>query len=346
MNPSNDGVQLMKASKTMLILGATGGIGGEVAKAALRRGWAVRALNRHAERMASDDLGIEWIQGDAMNEADVVAAARGVDVIVHAVNPPAYKNWALWVLPMLRNTLSAARQSGARIVLPGTFYNYGPETFPVIAENAPQQPQTRKGAIRVQMETMLREASTQGVRSVIVRAGDYFGPKAGNSWFSQMVTAGRPVSHVMRIGKAGVGHQWGYLPDVAETMLRLLEIEDRLNDFENVHMAGHWDDTGTRMVEAVRRVVARPVSVRAFPWWLLAVIWPFVRLLRELHEMRYLWMRPVRLGNARLLELLGSEPHTPLDQAIQFSLAGMGCLHERDGQDARRGTSTRVLPSL
>jgi len=316
----------MKGSKTMLVLGATGGIGGEVAKAALRRGWAVRALNRHAERMKSDHPGIEWIQGDAMNEADVVAAAQGVNVIVHAVNPPAYKNWALWVLPMLRNSLSAARQTGARIVLPGTFYNYGPETFPVIVENAPQRPRTRKGAIRVQMETLLREASAQGVRSLVVRAGDYFGPKAGNNWFSQMVTAGRPVSHVTRIGKAGVGHQWGYLPDVAETMLRLLEVEDRLNNFENVHMAGHWDDTGMRMVEAVQRVVAKPVSVRTFPWWLLAVIWPFVRLLRELHEMRYLWMRPIRLDNARLLELLGSEPHTPIEQAVEASLIGIGCL--------------------
>jgi nucleoside-diphosphate-sugar epimerase len=341
MSGIQDGEPVMKASKTILILGATGGIGGEVAKAALRRGWAVRALNRHAERVASDRRGIEWVQGDAMNEADVVAAARGVDVIVHAVNPPAYKNWALWVLPMLRNTLSAARQSGARIVLPGTLYNYGPETFPLIAENAPQQPRTRKGAIRVQMETLLRESGAQGVRSLIVRAGDYFGPTAGNNWFSQMVTAGKPVSHVMRIGKKDVGHQWGYLPDVAETMLRLLDIEDRLKDFENVHMAGHWDDNGMRMVEAIQRAVAQPVTVRAFPWWLLAVIWPFVRLLRELHEMRYLWMRPVRLNNARLLQLLGNEPHTPLDQAIEASLRGIGCLQE---QDTRQSISTRPLP--
>lgn len=328
----------MKGNKTMLVLGATGGIGGEVAKAALRRGWAVRALNRHAERMKSDHPGIEWLQGDAMNEADVVAAAQGANVIVHAVNPPAYKNWALWVLPMLRNTLSAARQTGARIVLPGTLYNYGPETFPVITENAPQRPRTRKGVIRAQMETLLREASAQGVRSLIVRAGDYFGPKAGNNWFSQMVTAGRPVAHVTRIGKAGVGHQWAYLPDVAETMLRLLEIDDRLNDVENVHMAGHWDDTGMRMVEAVQRVVAKPVPVRAFPWWLLAVIWPFVRLLRELHEMRYLWMRPIRLDNARLLELLGNEPHTAFEQAIEASLIGIGCLPDP--------TAHRSVPTL
>jgi hypothetical protein len=49
-------------------------------------------------------------------------------------------------------------------------------------------------------------------------------------------------------------------------------------------------------------------------------------LLRELHEMRYLWMRPIRLDTARLLELLGGEPHTPIEQAVEASLIGIGCL--------------------
>ncbi len=39
---------------------------------------------------------------------DVVAAAKGVDVIVHAVNPPGYRKWSEVVLPMLDNTIAAA----------------------------------------------------------------------------------------------------------------------------------------------------------------------------------------------------------------------------------------------
>src|SRR5438128_29958 len=86
-----------------LVIGITGGIGGETARAVVHAGWTVRALHRDPERARRDapDLGaIEWQRGDAMNTADVVAAASGVSVVVHAVNPPGYKNWQGLVLPM------------------------------------------------------------------------------------------------------------------------------------------------------------------------------------------------------------------------------------------------------
>ena len=36
-------------------------------------------------------------------------------------------------------------------------------------------------------------------------------------------------------------------------------------------------------------------------------------------EMRYLWKKPLRFDNAKLVSLLGVEPHTPLDQAFCFN---------------------------
>ena len=44
---------------------------------------------------------------------------------------------------------------------------------------------TRKGKIRVEREERLETASRDGVRTLIVRAGDFFGPRTGNSWFAQ-----------------------------------------------------------------------------------------------------------------------------------------------------------------
>lgn len=74
------------------------------------------------------------------------SAAAGAELIVHAVNPPGYRDWDRLVLPMLDNSIAAA--NGARILLPGTVYNYGPDAFPSISEDAPQHPLTRKGRIR------------------------------------------------------------------------------------------------------------------------------------------------------------------------------------------------------
>ncbi|HCX82006.1 MAG: hypothetical protein A3E00_02580 [Curvibacter sp. RIFCSPHIGHO2_12_FULL_63_18] len=316
---------------TALVLGATGGIGGEVARQLVAAGWAVRALRRGAAHATGKQGGIEWVQGDAMNRADVLTAAQGCAVIVHAVNPPGYRRWAELVLPMVDNTIAAAQAVGATIVLPGTVYNFGPSAFPVLREDSPQEPLTRKGAIRVQMEQHLQAASRQGCKVIVVRAGDFFGPKPGNSWFSQgLIKPGLPVKTISLPGAPGVGHQWSYLPDVARTMVELVQRREALEPFAVFHMAGHWDADGTQMAAAISRVVvkrggAQP-KVSAFPWWLMALIAPLVPTIRELREMRYLWRTPLTMDNTQLLATLGHEPHTPLDEAVEAALVGMGCL--------------------
>lgn len=315
-----------------LVLGASGGIGGELARQLVQAGWQVRGLKRGLGVPRAQRDGIDWIEGDAMNRQDVLAAAQGCAVIAHAVNPPGYRRWSELVLPMLDNTLAAARANDATVVLPGTVYNFGPETFPLIEDDAPQQPRTRKGAIRVELERRLRTAAEAGeARVIVVRAGDFFGPQARNNWFSQcMVKPGRAVSAVNLPGAAGVGHQFAYLPDVAQTMLRLLAIRDTLPAFAQFQMAGHWDADGTTLARAVQHVVTRgggrQPTLKRFPWWLMRCAAPFVETMRELLEMRYLWQTEVRMDNRRLVDVLGAEPHTPLDTAIAATLQGLGCL--------------------
>jgi nucleoside-diphosphate-sugar epimerase len=319
----------MAFNETVLVLGATGGIGGEMARQLRDAGWDVRALKRTGAQAPEQHEGIQWIKGDAMVRADVMNAAKGCAVIVHAVNPPGYRGWSEVVLPMLDNTIAAASTEGATIVLPGTVYNFGPDAFPVLKEDSPQRPVTRKGAIRVEMERRLEAASRDDARVLIVRAGDFFGPGAGNTWFAQgLVKPGRAVKSVAYPGRRGVGHQWSYLPDVGRTMVELLERRERLDAFARFHMAGHWDADGTGMCEAIRTVVARKGGkaprIKGFPWTLLMLASPFVVTLRELREMRYLWEVPVRMDNAQLVSALGHEPHTPLLDAVEATLVGMG----------------------
>jgi nucleoside-diphosphate-sugar epimerase len=319
----------MTQQRTALVLGATGGVGGEVARALNAKGWRIRALHRRGRAAGRPDDGFEWVHDDAMNRADVVAAANGVSLIVHAVNPPGYRNWGKLVLPMLNSTIAAAGTSGARIILPGTVYNFGPDAWPTLREDSPQHPKTRKGAIRVEMERRLREAATAGVRTLIVRAGDFFGPRAtANSWFgAALVKPGKPVTSVTYPGGKGIGHQWAYLPDVAETMVRLIDSEDRLGTFAVFHMDGHWDPDGTAMIGAIGRACDKPdMTARRFPWWAVTLASPVVPLLREVLETRYLWRQPLRMDNSRLVAFLGQEPHTPLDEAVRATLAGLGCL--------------------
>jgi len=335
--------------RTALVLGATGGIGGEVALALLESGWRVRSVHRNPERAARTAphlTQVQWVAGDAMRREDVVAASHGADCIVHGVNPPGYRNWRGLALPMLESSIAAAKASGARLVFPGTVYNFGPDAFPGLTERSPQVPLTRKGKIRVEMEKRLETASREGVRTLIVRAGDFFGPRIGNSWFAQgLIKPGRPVRSILYPGRPDVGHAWAYLPDVAATIVRLLARERDLAEFDVFHFGGHWFEAGIELAYAIQRVVGEPKPrIRRFPWALAYALSPFVTAFREMLELRYLWQCPIRLENTKLVTLLGTEPHTPIDEAVRSTLEGLRCLRALDparGNCASGGQSLR-----
>jgi nucleoside-diphosphate-sugar epimerase len=327
-------VQKMRTSHpTALIIGITGCIGREVAAVLMNRGWQVRALHRNpAEAAASATLpeSIQWVKGDAMQLSDVLEAACGTTLIVHAANPPNYQNWRGLALPMLDNTIAAAKASGARILLPATLYNFGEDAPPLLKENSPQKPRSGKGQVRVEMEQKLQQASLYGVRSMVVRAGDFFGPGAGNSWLTRGMTSSSSLLRwVFYPGPPGTGHSWAYVPDLAETMVRLIECERPMAPYEVVHFRGHWFERGAEMAELVCRLRGTSLKrIKPFPWWIIKLASPFVAVFHEMLEMRYLWQVPLQLNNEKLRALIGAEPHTPIDTALDATLPKRGVAPE------------------
>ncbi len=314
--------------KTLLIIGATGGIGGEVAKSFARNGWTVRALARKPKLAAKKfgHLGVaDWRKGDALKQKDVLKAAKGVDAIFHGANPPGYQKWRERAVPMLANAIAAAKEENVRLLFPGNVYNFGPDAWPLLKENSPQHPKTNKGAIRVEMEQMLVDA---GIRSLTVRAGDFFGSHAPGSWLpNAMVKPGKEIRSVVYPGIHEKGHAWAYLPDLAETFRRLMDHEDRLAQNDTFHFRGHFFDHGIEMATAIVRVAGdESIKIKKMPWGTIRLISPFVTMLRELLEMRYLWQETVELDNEKLVAFLGEEPHTPLEVALDQALGGLGCL--------------------
>ncbi|GHA11518.1 membrane protein [Devosia pacifica] len=309
-----------------LILGATGGVGNAVAQALLQHGWQVAALTRRdaGETRTLDDR-IEWRSGDAMSASDVTAAAQDAEIIVHAVNPAGYRNWGSLVVPMIENTIAAARKTGARIVLPGTIYNYGFDAFPNLSEDSPQNPVTEKGRIRVALESRLEAASREGVPVLILRCGDFFGPARGSNWFAQaLVTPGRRLKAVTYPGPEGIGHSWAYLPDIGETVAQLLDRRDQLETFARFHFGGHWDPDGRALPRAIAGALGRPdLRTKHFPWSLVGAAGLFMETPREIYKMRYLWRHSIRLSNEKLAMFLGKEPHTPLNVAVATTLKAL-----------------------
>ncbi len=322
---------------SICILGITGGVGGSVATSLLRHGFRVRALVRDplaVSRKWINHPNVDLVPGDAMSRADVARAIEGCTAIFHGVNPAGYRNWDTLVLPMIENTIAAARSAGgARVVLPGTVYNFDPAATPVLDEHSMQHPLGQKGAIRYEVEQRLEQATEMGVPVLILRAGDFFGPDARSSWFHQsMVRPGRPVRRLINPGK-GVGHSWAYLPDLSEAFARLLLISDQLRPFERLQFRGVWDADGAQMAAAIGSVLGRKVPEYGFPWWLMRLLAPFGGFPAAVREVEPYWRHPVRLDNGSLVALLGMEPRTPLETAIRHTLAAYGC-DERIGDVA------------
>lgn len=310
---------------TALILGITGSVGTATARALADHGWQLRALHRNPEaaaRKLTDLPPIDWRDGDAMRASDTKEAARGCDIILHAVNPPGYRNWRGLALPMLNNSIAAAKNTGATLMLPGNVYNYGPDAWPLVTEQSPQHPVSRKGRIRVEMEQRLEQAAAEGCRSIVLRAGDFFGANSDSTWFSQvLVKPGKRINAVTYPGDFEAGHAWAYLPDLAETFARLAKRRHELEPFASFNFGGHYCSRGVAMAEAVRQVAGVPSApVRSFPWWLIRGMGLVNETCRELVEMRYLWDNSLQLSNTKLVGFLGEEPHTPLHQALEQTL--------------------------
>jgi nucleoside-diphosphate-sugar epimerase len=181
------------------------------------------------------------------------------------------------------------------------------------------------------MEQRLKAAAGEGAPALIVRAGDFFGPNTtANSYFSAaMVQRGALVKRIIDPARRGASHAWAYLPDVAETIARLVDRQGELADFAMFHFAGHQLAAG-EMAAAIRRATGQP-RLRAwpFPWFLVVALQPFVRLFREMAEMRYLWATSIALDGGKLKAFLGNAlPATPLDAAVRETLVGLGCLKE------------------
>jgi putative NADH-flavin reductase len=70
---------------TLLIIGASRGIGLETVKAALKAGHSVRALARSARRIPVGHPKLEKIAGDALEMATVKRALTGIDAVIQSL---------------------------------------------------------------------------------------------------------------------------------------------------------------------------------------------------------------------------------------------------------------------
>lgn len=319
-------------NRKVVILGAAGRFGLAATRAFARAGWQVFAQVRPARSVDAmpEITGVTWI-AQGLDETERLASeAEGAEFVVHAVNP-GYCNiaWCKESPVLLTQAIDLARRLKARVMLPGNIYNYGADMPELLDEHTPQRATDAKGMVRIAMEQQLAAAAREGVPSVVIRAGDYFGAGTG-SWFDLALGKDLWQGRMVYPGRPDIDHAWAYLPDFAQTFVRVAETNVALADFEVLHFSGHtvmgnhWRDA---LSAIARRLQWLPqggsLSMKGIPWWLMKAGSVFHPSWRAVVDMRHLWDRAHRIDNRRLLAVIGSEPHTPFPQAVQAAVAEM-----------------------
>jgi nucleoside-diphosphate-sugar epimerase len=176
--------------------------------------------------------------------------------------------------------------------------------------------------MRVEIEQRIREACDRGMRAIVLRAGDFFGSGRG-SWFDLVVVKELEKNRITYPGPDNVVHPWAYVPDLAETAVRLAEKRDSFAPFEAFGFPG-YAVTGREMIEAIEAATRNKANERHMSWWTLKTIGRLMALGRELAELEYLWKVPHRIDGTKLKAAIGDVPHTPFRKAIAMSLRELG----------------------
>ena len=302
----------------ILVMGAAGRLGYAAAEAFRDAGWRVRSLVRPGRAAAAppNTEAVEVVTRDA-----AVEAARGCDVVLNALNP-IITEWRKNALSLAYSAIAAAEANGATLLFPGNVYNYGRDMPAVIDESTPMHPTARKGAMRVEIEQRMREASERGMQAIVLRAGDFFGAGRG-SWLDLVIAKELARSRITYPGPLDVIHAWAYVPDLAAAMVRLVAIRHTLARFETFGFPG-YAITGAQLIAAIEAATQRKFNVRHMSWWMLRTIGQLLTIGRELSEIEYLWRVPHRISGDKLKAAIGDVPHTPLVEALRASLAALG----------------------
>ncbi|RWC34070.1 MAG: NAD-dependent epimerase/dehydratase family protein [Mesorhizobium sp.] len=303
------------------ILGANGRLGRVVAKAFIDAGFDVRAITRSG-KVPAELKGATAAAGDGLDREALIRATEGVDIIFNGLNP-IYTEWVK-CLPMAENVMAACRANSALHLAPGNVYNFGSPMPAVITEDTPFQPMTEKGRIRVAMEDLFRrEAEAGRVRTILLRAGDFFGGTGSGSWFDLIVAAKMNKGIYTAPGPVDLVHEWAYLPDLAKAFVGLAQNLDKLGSYEALNFPGHAV-TDREIKAAAEKALGRPLKMTSMAWWVLRAGSPFVAMWREIVSMSYLRFEPHQLASTRLEGIIGEIPHTPLDQAVTEALEDIG----------------------
>jgi nucleoside-diphosphate-sugar epimerase len=217
------------------------------------------------------------------------------------MNPSAYTSeaWATEFPKFGEAVIRAALANGARLVVLDNLYSYGVTDGPR-TEETPRGATGPKGRVRIAWEERLRAAAAnEGLRFVVGRGGDFFGPGTSEqSLFSPAMVDGlKRGKSAWLVGASDELHAFSFVPDVVEALVAFgaaeSDVEGQIFHFPMITVAP------AELVERLAKAVGSSARSHTLPAWALNALAPIVPLFRNLQETLYQWDRPFLASDAK-----------------------------------------------
>ena len=296
------------------ILGAGGAIGTELLKELARSRQPVRLVGRNSKLVQG---AAEAVSADISNLDQTISAVRGSTVVYLVVGLKYDVSvWReLWPR-IMGNAIEACKRTNAKLIFFDNVYMYG-RVNGAMTEDTSFNPCSRKGEIRAQIAaTLLNEVKGGGLKAMIARSADFYGPHVRTSVPNILV-----FEKLAKRAKASwlvndsVPHSYTYTPDAAKSMALLANSESAWNQTWHVPTAPN-PLTGKEFIKMVAKEYGVEPRYRVLSRPLLKVAGLFASDIRESYEMLYQCDSEYLFDSTKFATAFGFEP-TPYAEGIR-----------------------------
>lgn len=303
-----------------LVLGASGGMGFAIAEELDVRNIEVVAFARGKERLQQlfgSKENVSIFPGDVFKKADLIEAAKDVDVIFHAINIP-YSEWSEKQPTIMKNVVETAETVGAKLAIVDNIYGYGDPGNGRITESTVKNPHTKKGKIRVKLEEIAKLAN---IPVLIAHFPDFYGPNAVNTYFHYTFQSMIDGKKAMFVGNKKIPREFIYTPDGAKAIIELAMHEKAYGQNWNIPAASLI--TGEEVINIAKKYLDYPKDVSTATKTMIKFVGLFDKQMRELVEMLYLTEKTIALSGEKYETEIGELPRTPYEEGIKNTIAYM-----------------------
>ena len=257
----------------VLVTGATGFIGGNLARELWRRGDDVRALVRPgSNRLTIEDTGIVPVEGDILDRQSVDEAVRGCEAVFHVA--AAYTFWSRDPAGVSRtnvegsvNVLAAAHQAGvSRTVYTSTVSTVGLPKEGLGDEETPLDPKTLHGHYKrskLQAELVALDMAAKGMPVVVVNPTAPVGP-----WDVKPTPTGKMVLDFLRRRVPAYLKTGMNLVDVADVVEGHILALEKGKPGER-YILGNRNVSLKEIFDILSRLTGLPAPRIRAPYWLV-----------------------------------------------------------------------------